>query len=68
MNRFIDASARQGLIEDGGFGPALDVTLAKDNVTVDAGKINARFKDGVLHVTLPKTEAGNPKQIEVTVS
>ena len=36
--------------------------------TVDAKKIEARFKDGVLHVTLPKTEEAKPKQIEVKVS
>jgi HSP20 family protein len=35
---------------------------------VDARKIEARFKDGVLHVTLPKTEEAKPKQIEVKVS
>ena len=35
---------------------------------VDAKKIEARFKDGVLHVTLPKTEDAKPKQIEVKVS
>ncbi|HVM61304.1 MAG TPA: Hsp20/alpha crystallin family protein [Verrucomicrobiae bacterium] len=37
-------------------------------VAVDASKIDARFKDGVLHVTLPKTEEARPKQIEVKVS
>jgi len=36
--------------------------------TVDAKKIEARFKDGVLQVTLPKTEEAKPKQIEVKVN
>ena len=35
---------------------------------VDAKKVEARFKDGVLEVTLPKTEEAKPKQIEVKVS
>ncbi len=33
----------------------------------DAEKINARYEDGVLHVTLPKREETKPKQIEVKV-
>jgi Hsp20/alpha crystallin family protein len=37
-------------------------------VAVDAARIEARFKDGVLHVTLPKTEEAKPKQIDVKVS
>jgi len=37
-------------------------------VAVDAKKIEARFKDGVLQVTLPKTEDAKPKQIDVKVS
>jgi HSP20 family protein len=36
-------------------------------VAVDAGKIDASFRDGVLHVTLPKSEEAKPKQIEVKV-
>ena len=35
---------------------------------VDGKKIEARFKDGVLEVTLPKTEESKPKQSEVKVS
>ena len=34
---------------------------------VDATKINAEFKDGVLTVTLPKHEEARPKQITVKV-
>ncbi len=34
---------------------------------VDANKINAEFKDGILRVTLPKREDAKPKQIEVKV-
>jgi HSP20 family protein len=36
--------------------------------TVDAKKIDAQFKDGVLHVRLPKTEEAKPKQIDIKVS
>ena len=36
--------------------------------TVDPKKIDAHFRDGVLHVTLPKTEEAKPKQIEVKVN
>ncbi len=34
---------------------------------VDAGKVNAEFKDGILRVTLPKREEAKPKQVEVKV-
>jgi HSP20 family protein len=33
--------------------------------TVDAGKIEAMYRDGILTVTLPKTEKARGKQIEV---
>jgi HSP20 family protein len=36
-------------------------------VAVNAGKIDARFRDGVLEITLPKAEEAKPKQIEVKV-
>lgn len=36
--------------------------------SVDAGKVSASYKDGILTVTLPKTEEAKPKQIEVRVS
>ena len=34
--------------------------------TVDAGKISASYKDGVLTIRLPQREEAKPKQIEVT--
>ena len=34
-------------------------------VEVDEGAVDAKFSDGVLHVTLPKTEKAAPKKIEV---
>ena len=35
---------------------------------VDANKVNASYKDGVLSVELPKAEEAKPKQIAVNVS
>jgi HSP20 family protein len=35
--------------------------------TVDANKVSAIFKNGVLSITLPKTEEAKPKQIKVKV-
>ena len=35
---------------------------------VDREKINAKYKDGVLEVTLPKKEEATPTKIEVTVT
>jgi len=37
-------------------------------VTVDSSKVQASYKDGVLTVTLPKSEEAKPKQIEVKVA
>lgn len=36
--------------------------------TVDGAKVKADYKDGILTVTLPKTEEAKPKQIDVSVS
>ncbi|MBM3239356.1 Hsp20/alpha crystallin family protein [Candidatus Poribacteria bacterium] len=41
-----------------------DITLPQG---VDAGKIKASYKNGVLEVVLPKTAEAKPKQIEVAV-
>ena len=35
--------------------------------TVDAGRINASYRDGVLTITLPQREEAKPKQISVNV-
>jgi len=35
---------------------------------VTAEKVNAKFTDGVLTITLPKAEEAKPKQIDVTVN
>ena len=34
---------------------------------VDAGKVSATYKDGILTVTLPKAEEAKPKKVEVNV-
>ena len=36
--------------------------------TVAADKVKAAYKDGVLTITLPKTEEAKPKQIDVSVN
>ena len=35
---------------------------------VDAAKVKATYKDGILSIDLPKSEEAKPKQIEVSVS
>jgi HSP20 family protein len=34
---------------------------------VDAGKVTASYKDGILTVTLPKAEEAKPKKVEVSI-
>jgi HSP20 family protein len=34
---------------------------------VDAGKVSASYKDGILTVTLPKAEEAKPKKVAVNV-
>jgi len=36
--------------------------------TVDAGRVNATMKDGVLTITLPKAEEAKPKEIAIAVN
>ena len=35
---------------------------------VDASKVNATYKDGILTVTLPKAEEAKPRQIQVNIA
>ena len=42
-----------------------NITLPAD---VDAEKIRASYKDGVLHVLLPKPESLKPKEIDINVN
>jgi HSP20 family protein len=37
-------------------------------VAVDAGKVKASYKDGILSIDLPKAEEAKPKQIAISVS
>jgi HSP20 family protein len=47
------------------YGTFFRTFVLPDNV--DESKINAEFKDGVLTLTIPKTEKAKPKSIEVQV-
>jgi HSP20 family protein len=47
------------------YGTFFRTFVLPDNV--DESKINAEFKDGVLTLTVPKTEKAKPKSIEVKV-
>ncbi len=44
---------------------AFELVLSHDN-TVDADKVAAELRDGVLHVSLPKHEAVKPRKIAVS--
>lgn len=46
----------------GQFSRTIDLPLE-----VDAGKVRADYKNGLLLITLPKGEAAKPRQIQVTV-
>ena len=47
---------------------ALAAAEARKATWTDADKVKAQYKDGVLTVTLPKTEEAKPKHIDVSVS
>jgi HSP20 family molecular chaperone IbpA len=40
-------------------------TLSRE---LDAGKVSAEFKDGVLKLRIPKVEHAQPRRIEIQVS
>jgi HSP20 family protein len=41
--------------------------VQKLSTRVDANKVSASYRDGILTVTLPKAEKAQPKQIQVNV-
>ena len=49
--------------QERGYGSFTRAMTLPENV--DAGKVEAEFKDGVLCVTLPKSEGAKPRRIEV---
>ena len=59
-------SSRQTFRSERFFGRFHRTVALPKPVAVD--KIKAAYKDGILTVTLPKTEEAKPKQIEVSVS
>jgi len=36
--------------------------------TIDAGKIRAEYRDGILNLTLPKSEKAKPKRIQIAAT
>jgi HSP20 family protein len=36
--------------------------------TIHQEKVKAKFKDGILEITLPKVEEAKPKQVKVEIS
>jgi HSP20 family protein len=60
-----ERSSEQGFLTERFYGKyQRSLTLP---VAVDADKVKARYKDGLLQVVLPKAEAAKPKQIEVAL-
>jgi len=47
----------------GDFSKAIELPF-----NIEAGKVSARFKDGVLYITLPRAEAEKPRKIEIKSS
>lgn len=65
-NHEAEAKAEQGFRTERFFGKfQRSLTLP---VPVNAEKVNATYKDGILKVVLPKAEEAKPKQIPVSVN
>ena len=57
---------------EGIWSPLVDIQETKDTIllpsVVDANRVKATYRDGVLEIQLPKKEEAKPKEIKVEVA